>query len=321
MGKKVLVTGAAGFIGMHTAIALAQKGYTVVGCDNFNNYYDVSLKSARADHVSSYGAEVYELDLVDSSEIREFIHEVQPDIICHLAAQAGVRHSFIDPQSYIDSNITGTLNVLEAMRYGSCKNLVFASSSSVYGGVTASQFREDMPLGTPVSLYAATKIHNEHQAALYSRLFHLHTVGLRFFTVYGPWGRPDMAAWLFTDALLEGKPLKVFGNGDMGRDMTYVDDIVSGICSAVHSVDSFSDPMVFNLGNDSPVPLRDLISTIECAVGITGIKKYEDMQPGDFRYTHADISLAREKFGYSPSVPVAEGIRRFVSWYRDFYQK
>lgn len=350
---KVLVTGAAGFIGYHTTLRLLERGDEVVGIDNINDYYDVRLKYGRLnecgidpDKASQWNSDVrsarypgyrfLRLDLADREHIADLFAREKFQRVVHLGAQAGVRYSLVNPHAYIDSNITGTLNILEGCRHTDAEHLVYASSSSVYG------LNETMPFGTndsvdhPVSLYAATKKSNELMAHSYSKLYNLPTTGLRFFTVYGPWGRPDMALFLFTKAILENKPIDVFNNGDMSRDFTYVDDIVEGILrvldhpaqpdpnwSGAHPNPSTSPApyRVYNIGNSSPVRLMDFIEAIEEALGKKAEKNYLPLQKGDVPATWADTSDLEKTFGHKPATSVREGIERFVQWYRCFYRE
>lgn len=347
---KILITGTAGFIGFHLARTLLNRGDEVIGIDNINDYYDVNLKYSRLAETgvypedTAYGtllqSEKYpnyrfaQIDLTDSDAIKSLFVSEKFDAVCNLAAQAGVRYSLINPQAYIDSNIHGFLNILEACRFNSIQHLIYASSSSVYG------LNENMPFSThdnvdhPVSLYAASKKSNELMAHTYSHLFGLPTTGLRFFTVYGPWGRPDMAPVLFTKAITEGKAIKVFNNGKMMRDFTYIDDIVEGIVRVIDNPPSGNpawngkkpDPAtskvpyrLFNIGKGSPVNLMEFIEAIERHLGMKAEKEYLPMQDGDVAATWADVEDIEKILGYSPSVSVDEGVRRFIQWYADFY--
>lgn len=360
--KKILVTGAAGFIGFHLVKKLLERGDTVVGLDNINDYYDVNLKYARLketgivwepeqlhNRVQSTVHKNYSFvctNLEDKTKLMQLFAEEQFDAVCNLAAQAGVRYSLENPQAYISSNIVGFVNILEACRHFPVKHLVYASSSSVYGNNTK------MPLSTadnvdhPISLYAATKKSNELMAHTYSHLFGLPTTGLRFFTVYGPWGRPDMALFIFTKAILEGKPIQLYNNGNMVRDFTYVDDIVEGVVRIIENppintaqipsaggevdsstkvedngvVQNSSAPYkVYNIGNSSPVPITDFIDAIEYHLGKKAIKEYLPMQPGDVPYTEADVSDLVKNLGYKPNTPVTIGIKKFIDWYKLYY--
>jgi UDP-glucuronate 4-epimerase len=333
---KTLITGCAGFIGMHVARRLLEAGHEVVGIDNLNNYYDPALKQARLAQLRAYdGFEFRRIDIADAAEMRELFGQHAFPRVVHLAAQAGVRYSLEHPHAYVDSNVTGFLNILEGCRHHACKHLVFASSSSVYGANRKLPFSEHDSTDHPVSLYAATKKANELMAHTYSHLFGLPTTGLRFFTVYGPWGRPDMSAFLFTRAILEGRPIDVFNHGDMERDFTYVDDIVEGVVRVLEAIPSANpgadmvnpDPArstapyrVYNIGNHQPVPLLEFIGTLEQALGGKAVKNLLPMQPGDVRATFADVEDLRAAVGFSPATPLAEGIRQFCDWYRAYYR-
>ena len=316
---KILVTGAAGFIGMHVSQILLARGDEVVGLDNLNDYYDPQLK----------------LDVADREGMAALFAAEKFDRVVHLAAQAGVRYSLVNPHAYIDSNIVGFTNVLEGCRHHKVQHLAYASSSSVYGGNTAMPFSEHHNIDHPVSLYAATKKANELMAHTYSHLFGLPTTGLRFFTVYGPWGRPDMALFLFTKAILAGEPIKVFNHGKMVRDFTYIDDIASGVvrvldrpAAADPSFDANSpDPArsnapyrVFNIGNNDPVPLMAFIEAIESALGKTATKEFLPLQDGDVPATSADVSELEAWTAFRPAMPVRDGVGRFVQWYRDYFK-
>jgi UDP-glucuronate 5'-epimerase len=350
MEMKILVTGTAGFIGFHLSLALAKRGDEVVGYDNINDYYDINLKFAR---LKEAGFDISELaekkiitskiyknlhfikaDLSDSKTIKELFETQNFDCVVNLAAQAGVRYSLINPQAYIDSNITGFLNILEACRHNKTKNLVYASSSSVYG------LNENMPFSThesvnhPISLYAASKKSNEMMAHTYSHLFCLPTTGLRFFTVYGPWGRPDMALFLFVDAALKGKSIDVYNHGKMRRDFTYIDDIVKGIIKCIDNPAKSNpnwnakkpDPAtssapfkIYNIGNNSPVELLEYIKAIEIKIGREISKNFLPLQAGDVPATFADVSDLVADFDYKPSTSVNEGVAKFIEWYTKFY--
>jgi UDP-glucuronate 4-epimerase len=333
---KVLVTGAAGFIGMHVAERLLARGDTVVGIDNLNAYYDPALKKARLARLRpTAGFAFHELDVADGAALAALFERERFDRVVHMAAQAGVRYSIENPQAYGESNLMGFLNVLEACRHHPVAHLVYASSSSVYGGNAKMPFSEADAVDHPVSLYAATKKANELMAHTYSHLYGIPTTGLRFFTVYGPWGRPDMAYFSFTSDILAGRPIAVFNEGRMMRDFTYIDDIVDGVV-AVTDKAATPDPdydalaphpargrvpyRVFNIGNQDPVALGDFISTIEGALGRTAVREYKPMQPGDVVATHADVSALAEWTGVSPRTPLAEGMARFVRWYRRYYE-
>ena len=332
---KVLLTGAAGFIGMHVAQLLLARGDTVVGVDNLNDYYDPLLKQARLDRLTPRPAFRFEkLDVADRPGMAALFERERFDAAVHLAAQAGVRYSLIDPHAYIASNVAGFTNILEGCRHNRVGHLVYASSSSVYGGNTVMPFSERHSVDHPVSLYAATKKANELMAHTYSHLFSVPTTGLRFFTVYGPWGRPDMALFLFTKAMLAGEPIQVFNHGQMVRDFTYIDDIAAGV---VHTLDRVPPPdpgyapaqpdpgrshapyRIFNIGNHEPVPLMDFIEAIERHLGRPAIKHFMDIQPGDVPATHADVSELERWTGFRPATSVDDGVRRFVEWYRAYY--
>ncbi|MES2999407.1 MAG: NAD-dependent epimerase [Pseudomonadota bacterium] len=333
---KILVTGCAGFIGMHTALRLLERGDEVVGIDNLSDYYDVSLKQARLERLAAHPGFRFEaLDIADREPLRAWWKSERPQRVVHLAAQAGVRYSITHPDAYFDSNLTGFGNVLEGCRHNGVEHLVYASSSSVYGGNANLPFKEGQGVDHPVSLYAATKKANELIAHSYSHLYRLPVTGLRFFTVYGPWGRPDMALFLFTRAMLAGKPIDIFNNGKMVRDFTYIDDIVQGVVRVLDkpaAPDAAFDAMypdpatstapyrVFNIGNHQPTPLMDYVSAIEQALGIEAIKNFLPMQPGDVPATFADVEALHDWVGFRPATPVVEGVRRFVEWYRGYYR-
>jgi UDP-glucuronate 4-epimerase len=331
-----LVTGAAGFIGYHVAERLLARGDTVVGIDNLNSYYDVSLKEARLARLAGRrGFSFAKLDLADRTGMAAFFEKERPRNVVHLAAQAGVRYSLENPHAYVDSNLAGFTNVLEGCRHNAVEHLVYASSSSVYGGNSRMPFSEHDNIDHPISLYAATKKANELMAHTYSHLFRLPTTGLRFFTVYGPWGRPDMALFLFTKAILDGRPINVFNHGNMVRDFTYVDDIVEGVSRVLDrpaEPDPAFDPAhpdpgtsnapyrVFNIGNSQPTPLADYIGALEEALGRRAERNYLPMQPGDVPATAANTEELDAWVGFKPATPVREGVRRFVEWYREFYK-
>ena len=333
---KVLVTGAAGFIGMHVSQILLARGDQVVGLDNLNDYYDPTLKEARLARLSGHpGFSFVRMDVADRAGIAALFEQQRFDRVVHLAAQAGVRYSLVNPHAYIDANIVGFTNILEGCRHSGVQHLAYASSSSVYGGNTHMPFSEHHGVDHPVSLYAATKKANELMAHTYSHLFGLPTTGLRFFTVYGPWGRPDMALFLFTKAILANEPIKVFNHGKMIRDFTYIDDIAEGVVRVLDraaTADPAYDPAsadparsnapyrVFNIGNHDPIPLMDFIGAIEQAVGREAVKELLPLQDGDVPATHADVEELAAWTGFRPAMPVPEGIRRFVAWYRDYYK-
>ena len=318
----VIVTGAAGFIGMHTAQRLLDRGETVVGVDNFNTYYDPALKPARSARLEGSPAfRMVRMDISDAGGFAALVRETGAKRIVHLAAQAGVRYSIENPFAYQQANLAGHLSVLEAARHNGIEHLVYASSSSVYGDrpLDGAGFSESDPTSAPVSLYAATKKANELMSHSYARLYGLPQSGLRFFTVYGPWGRPDMAYFSFTQKILAGEPIEVFGEGRMARDFTYVDDIVDGIVGVLDRPPAGNAPRVLNIGDSRPVGLMDMISTLETALGREAVKVFRPMQPGDVTATFADVSALRALTGYDPKVPLEEGIPRFVDWYRSFY--
>jgi UDP-glucuronate 4-epimerase len=323
--KRVLVTGAAGFIGAHLVRRLMVDGFEVVGIDNLNNYYDPRLKDARLRKLC-FGPRFWflPLDLADRSGTESVFHEANFEAVIHLAAQAGVRHSITHPEDYVASNLVGFVNVLEGVRACSCKHFVFASSSSVYGSNNSIPFCEDASTDFPVSLYAATKKSNEVLAHAYSHLFHIPTTGLRFFTVYGPWGRPDMAIFKFVDSVMNGRPIELYNFGRLRRDFTYVDDIVESIVRVLPkppqpgkgSGPNLLAPMrLCNIGNHRPVELLHLIRTIEMCLGRSAIVRLLPMQPGDVYQTQANVDRLQEVTGYSPGTSIEEGIQRFVDWY------
>ena len=324
--RRVLVTGAAGFIGMHTARALLDAGVEVVGVDNFEPYYDVTLKEARVATLTGDARFHFErLDLAEQDATAALFRDGHFDGVVHLAAQPGVRYSLIAPEKYLRNNIVAFGHVLEGCRHNTVKHLVYASSSSVYGANHALPFSEDQRVDLPVSLYAATKAADEVMAHSYSHLFRLPTTGLRFFTVYGPWGRPDQAPMLFTAAILAGEPIAVFNQGRMQRDFTYVDDIVEGVVRVLarppaRRVDSGAPHAVYNIGNHESVELEAFIATLERLLGRTAVRDYRDMQPGDVPATYASIDRLRAATGFAPSTPLPEGLARFVAWYRRYYR-
>lgn len=317
----VLVTGAAGFVGYHVARGLAERGAEVVGLDNFNAYYDVAVKEGRAAALSALpGFTMRRVDLADAEGLAEALSPWRFETVIHLAAQAGVRYSIENPQVYAQSNLVGHLNILEFCRHqDGLRHLVYASSSSVYGGVTEMPWAEHQRVDTPVSLYAATKRANELMSHTYAHLYGLPQTGLRFFTVYGEWGRPDMAVWLFTDAILAGRPIKVFNRGEMRRDFTYIDDIVAGVLAVAEAPPAGSAPhRVYNIGNNRPERLMDMIATLEATIGREAEKTLLPMQPGDVPETYADITAIARDHGFTPRTPISEGLPRFVDWYRAY---
>ena len=318
---KILLTGACGFIGMHAAQKLLARGDEVFGVDNINDYYEVSLKEARLRQLQSLPGFTFErLDIADRSAFPEFVRKHAPQRVLHLAAQAGVRYSLTNPNAYIDSNLVGFGNILEVCRHGGVEHLVYASSSSVYGANRKQPFSVEDPVDHPVSLYAATKRANELMAYTYSHLYKLPTTGLRFFTVYGPWGRPDMAIFSFTKAILEGRPIDVFNYGKMQRDFTYVDDIVEGVIRVLDADPSETPPYkLYNIGNNQPVELMRFIDILEECLGRKADRRLLPMQPGDVPATFADVESLTRDVGFRPDTPIEEGIRRFTDWYRGYY--
>ncbi|MEO7104511.1 MAG: NAD-dependent epimerase [Gemmatimonadaceae bacterium] len=328
---KYLITGAAGFIGFHVATQLLLRGDTVVGVDNLNNYYDPRLKSARLEMLLARDAFSFvKLDIADTGQLVSLVDRERPDVVINLAAQAGVRYSLTHPHAYVKSNLVGFVNVLEACRHGEVKHLVYASSSSVYGANTRMPFSVADMVDHPVSLYAATKKANELMAHTYSHLYGLPTTGLRFFTVYGPWGRPDMALFLFTRAILAGEPIDVFNNGNMQRDFTYIDDIAEGVVRVSDRVPDSPDPLavdtlsrapyrIYNIGNHDPVPLLEMIRILEDCLGREAVKRFLPLQPGDVPATYADIATLEADVGFHPNTPLAVGIKKFVDWYQEYF--
>ncbi len=314
----ILVTGGAGFIGSHVARALGARGDQVIIIDNFNDYYDPTLKEDRIKALlASYHPIIYRFDLADSDKLAGVFRDHKIEKICHLAAQAGVRHSLEHPDLYIKSNIIGTHNLLEQARQFKIKDFIFASSSSVYGGNEKIPFAETDSVDQPLSLYAMTKKATELETYTYHKLFGINAIGLRFFTVYGPWGRPDMAYFLFTKSILENQPIKVFHQGKMKRDFTYIDDVVDGVLKAI---DHCQDYEIVNLGNNQPVELEKFIKVIETNLGKKAVKDYQPLQPGDMIETYADITKAQKFLGWQPTTKIEQGIKKFVSWYKDYYQ-
>ncbi len=312
---KIFLTGAAGFIGFHTALRLAERGDTVVGYDNFSPYYDPTLKEARAKILKEKGIEIIRGDILDRPTLAEAMKGA--DRVCHLAALAGVRYAFEHPEEYIDINITGFFHVIDEVRLQKIPGLVYASSSSVYGGNDKLPASEDDRTDNQLSLYGMNKKDNELMAHTYHHLYGTHVTGLRFFTVYGPYGRPDMALFLFTDAMLKNMPLQIYGEGKMQRDFTYVDDIVAGI---VASIDKNYSEEIFNLGSGRQEELMDFVSMIEHACGVTATKEFLPMQPGDVRASLADVSKAKRLLAYEPKTMIKDGIPKFVDWYRQYYR-
>lgn len=325
---KILVTGAAGFIGFYLSKKLLFLGHEVIGLDNINDYYDVSLKIARLSQIKEEkGFTFHKLDLTDRDNIEQLFTENKFDMVVNLAAQAGVRYSLMNPHAYVDSNLVGFMNILECCRHNDIKHLVFASSSSVYGSNTKIPFSTDDNVDHPVSLYAATKKANELMAHTYSHLYSLPCTGLRFFTVYGPWGRPDMAYFLFTKAILDKKPIKVFNYGKMQRDFTYIDDIVEGVIRVMNHLpqpnldqsNSKAPYKVYNIGNNQPVQLVKFIETIEDCLGMKAEKNLLPIQPGDVPITYADVDDLVRDVGFKPSTSIEVGIQNFIDWYKHYY--
>jgi UDP-glucuronate 4-epimerase len=331
----ILITGAAGFIGYHLSERLLREGHHVIGVDNINDYYDVRLKNDRLSRLKQASQFTFhKIDLTDMEDLKRIFADTTVDVVVNLAAQAGVRYSLTNPHAYVNANLVAFVNILECCRHQKVKHLVFASSSSVYGANTRMPFSVHQNVDHPVSLYAATKKANELMAHTYSHLYALPCTGLRFFTVYGPWGRPDMALFLFTKAILEGRPIKVFNNGKMQRDFTYIDDIVEGIARVMVKIPepnpswsgdapdpgtSYAPYKLYNIGNNSPVQLSEFISEIERALKMKAEKQYLPMQPGDVPATYADISDLSRDAGFEPKTPLSEGIARFIDWYKSYY--
>lgn len=314
----ILVTGAAGFIGAYVCRALKDRGDAVAGIDNFNDYYDPQLKRDRVAALCA-GIDIRQLDFTDRGALEAFFDEVQPSRVVHLGAQAGVRYSLSNPHAYVDSNLVGFVNMLELCRHRGVQHLVYASSSSVYGDSATPPFSEDQRVDQPRSLYAATKAANELMAHTYAHLYGLHATGLRFFTVYGPWGRPDMAPLLFSRAVLAGRPIEVFNHGRMRRDFTFIGDIVAGVVGALDHPSEQGPHRVFNLGNHTPVELERFIAVIEQAAGKPAQKTYREMQPGDMIETMADTSRAKAAFGFEPATSIEQGLPQVVAWCRDYF--
>lgn len=324
--KKVLITGAAGFIGFHLAKRLLSLGASVCGIDNLNDYYDVSLKEARLAILEKEQAFTFVRgDLADEAAVTKLFEDFRPDIVVNLAAQAGVRYSIDNPRSYIQSNIVGFFNILEACRHYPVEHLLYASSSSVYGNQEKTPFATTDNVDHPISLYAATKKSDELMAYTYSHLYGIPATGLRFFTVYGPWGRPDMAYFKFTNKIVRGEPIQIYNHGDMLRDFTYVDDIVRGVenmlCNPPKANEFGDRYKVYNIGNNKPEKLMDFIETLEKAIGREAKKEYLPMQPGDVYQTYADVTDLIRDFDFKPSTSIAEGLGRFAEWYKDYYKK
>jgi UDP-glucuronate 4-epimerase len=333
--RKILVTGAAGFIGYHLSEKLCGNEDEVLGIDNLNNYYDKNLKIERLIRLKRHeNFKFFELDIKHNEQLIKFFEKEKFDFIIHLAAQAGVRYSIENPLAYIDSNIVGFMNILEACKKYPVKHLVYASSSSVYGANTKQPFSESDNVDHPISLYAATKKSNELLAHTYSNLFQIPTTGLRFFTVYGPWGRPDMAYFSFTKNIYEGKPIQIFNHGDLERDFTYIDDIIDGIFNLIDNVPtensdwdrkksdpatSFAPYRIFNIGNNRPIKLMDFITVLEDEIGKKAVKEFVSMQEGDVYSTYADISSLNKLIGFQPKTSIEDGLRKFVIWYKEYF--
>lgn len=323
-GKKILVTGGAGFIGFHLSKRLLEAGAAVIGIDNLNDYYDVSLKEDRLAILRKFpNYQFLKLDIADKESLSALFEKEHPDIVVNLAAQAGVRYSIENPQAYIDSNIIGFFNILEACRHNPVEHLLYASSSSVYGNQQKTPFSVEDRVDKPISLYAATKKSNELMAYTYSHLYHIPATGLRFFTVYGPFGRPDMAYFSFTRRILAGEPIKIFNQGDMYRDFTYVDDIVTGVvnmlCNPPAADSGGVRHKVYNIGNNRPEKLMDFIEALEKAIGREAKKEYLPMQPGDVYQTYADVTDLMRDFDFKPSTGIEEGLGKFAEWYFAYY--
>lgn len=323
--KKYLITGGAGFIGFFLSKRLLETGAEVIGFDNLNDYYEVSLKETRLKELEEFDKYTFvKGDLADKEAVFSLFENYHPDVVVNLGAQAGVRYSIDNPDSYVASNLVGFYNILEACRKYQPMHLVFASSSSVYGGNDKVPFSTEDQVDQPVSLYAATKKSNELMAYAYSKLYHFPTTGLRFFTVYGPMGRPDMAYFKFAKKIMAGEPIQVYNNGDMMRDFTYVDDIVTGVCNLLCNPPKEDAKgafyKIYNIGNNQPVKLMDFITTLEKCLGKEAVKEYYPMQPGDVYQTYADVSELERDFGFKPSTTIEEGLSKFVEWFREYYK-
>ena len=332
--EPVLVTGAAGFIGFHLARRLLRDGRPVVGLDNINAYYEPKLKEARLAELAKLpGFEFVKGDLADRAAMEKLFGAHRFPFVVHLAAQAGVRHSLTDPHAYIEANLVGFANILEGCRHHGCRHLLYASSSSVYGANTHMPFSVHDNVDHPLSLYGASKKANELMAHAYAHLFRLPATGLRFFTVYGPWGRPDMAMWLFTAAILAGKPIKLFNNGNMRRDFTYIDDVTEAMMRLIERPPAPAQPgaapdpgtsaapwRVYNIGNNRPVELMDVVGLLEQAIGKKAARELLPMQPGDVPATYADVDDLMREVGFRPATPIAEGIARFIAWYKEYHR-
>lgn len=335
MQQKVLITGGAGFIGFHLSNLLLNNGYQVIGIDNLNDYYDIRIKEGRISILQAKENYIfYKIDIKNKEDVDKLFKEYRPDYVVNLAAQVGVRYSLINPYAYVDSNLIGFVNILEACRHYPVKHLLYASSSSVYGGNKVAPFSTEHQVDHPVSFYAATKKSNELMAHTYSHLYKIPTTGLRFFTVYGPWGRPDMAYFSFTQDILSGKPINVFNYGKMKRDFTYVGDIVESVYRLLDAIpqvnpewdettdklsESFAPYKVYNIGNNEPMELEKFITVLEDKLGHKANKNYMDIQPGDVTITYADTTDLEKTIGFKPSTSVEEGLGKFVEWYKEFY--
>ncbi len=341
MSKKVLITGAAGFIGFHSSQRLIEEGYEVIGIDNLNNYYDVKLKKARIEYIEKSKQSMHnkwkfiKCDLLEKIKLVEIFDKYKPEYVLNLAAQAGVRYSIKNPSQYINSNIVGFMNLIECCRYSDVKHFIYASSSSVYGGNKTIPFKEDQGVNHPVSLYAATKRTNELIAHTYSHLYNLPSTGLRFFTVYGPWGRPDMAYYIFTSKIIKREPIKIFNHGKMLRDFTYIDDVTKVISKIIHKIPKSNikfnlyDPVpskswapfkIFNVGNSNPIKLINFIEIIENELGLKAKKELLSMQLGDVEATSSDVGLIDKWVGFKPETSIEQGLENFIKWYRDYYK-
>ena len=315
--KKLLVTGAAGFIGYHLSKSLLKDGFDVYGLDNINDYYDVNLKHSRLNELKKFSNfNFYKLDISNYEDLSNVFKEINPNKVINLAAQAGVRYSIENPFAYMASNIVGFLNIIELCRHYSVEGLIYASSSSVYGGNKKIPFSVEDRVDDPISFYAASKRSNELIANTYSHLYGLHTTGLRFFTVYGPWGRPDMAMFIFADKISRGEKIEVYNNGNMKRDFTYIDDIINGIRA---SIDKNYKCEIFNLGNNRSEELMHIVSSIENSLGKKALIDFKPIQPGDVKKTNANIDKSKKLLGYAPTVNVDSGIKKFISWYKDYH--
>lgn len=334
--RKILVTGAAGFIGFHLSKKLLELNFIVVGLDNINDYYDVGLKYGRLQELgiqqqeasiflnkttsTEFGDQLsfIRMNLEDQKALPELFQNEKFDLVCNLAAQAGVRYSLENPKAYIESNINGFLNLLECCRHNNVSKLVYASSSSVYGNSDDVPFKETQNVDNPISLYAATKKSNELMAHTYSHLYGIQTIGLRFFTVYGPWGRPDMAMFLFTDAIINDRPIKIFNHGNLSRDFTFIDDIIDGVIATI-TINTQGIYKLYNIGNSKPVKLLDFIEEIEQSLSKGALKEMHDMQDGDVYQTYADVSALSKDYNYQPNTPINTGVEKFIEWYKKYY--